>query len=85
VDIRKKFLELDCRRALKGNPFCYICNKDIKTGSPYCMIHVISGGWWALDPEDEDKHTPGAGECGVHPVGMNYTRDLEKEWLVAAV
>lgn len=80
TDLRIKYMDPDYRRDPKTKHFCCRCQKDIKDGSPYRMVHCVEGGMCALHPGDEDKYVPDAGDMGTHPIGMDCARKIGIEW-----
>ncbi len=75
---RTAYVDPDYRRDPKTKHFCARCQKDIKPGSKYRIVHLVDGGINALHPDDESVFaaTPGtaAGDCGAFPVGMDCAR-----------
>jgi len=78
--LRKKELDYDARRRPKTDHHCVRCQRDIKPGSRYRMVHVIDGGGQILHPADEAAYVSDAGEMGLHPVGMDCARTIGLEW-----
>lgn len=78
--IKTEFLDPDFRREPKTDLFCYCCQKDIKPGSNYRMIHVIAGGAKVLHPDSEADFVAGAGDMGSFPIGPDCARKLGLQW-----
>jgi len=77
---RTRFLDHDTRPRPKTAFWCARCQKAIKPGSPYRLVHIIAGGPLVLHPEDEALYRPDDGDMGLHPVGMDCARRLGLEW-----
>jgi hypothetical protein len=86
---RTKFIDPDYRRDPKTERFCVRCQKDLKPGQPFRVIHLVDGGPFALHRDDEAAYqaqsaaAPGgqdAGELGCFPVGMDCARKIGLEF-----
>ncbi|RJO72839.1 MAG: hypothetical protein C4523_02390 [Myxococcales bacterium] len=78
--MRTKFLDFNARHQPKTNIFCCRCQRDIRPGTPYRMVHLIGGGAYVLHPADEANYKPDAGDCGAHPIGPDCARKLGLGW-----
>ncbi len=79
--MRTKFFDYDARR--KGalpDLYCARCQKDLKPGQPHRWVHLIEGGHIVLHPEDEAEYVADAGDCGLHPVGMDCAKKIGLAW-----
>jgi hypothetical protein len=75
-----KYLDCDNRRKAKTDLFCCCCNKDIKPGSKYRMVHWIDGGPFILHPDSESFYISDGGDMGSFPIGMTCAKKLGLEW-----
>lgn len=82
---RTKFFDYDARRNPKTKLFCAMCQKDIKPGSQYRMVHLVSDGMQILHPADEAHYTePHPGDDrGLHKVGMACAKVIGMDWTTA--
>jgi len=80
TDPRTKYIDPDYRRDPKTDHFCCRCQKDIKPGSPFRMVHCVDGGMSALHPDDEANYVTDAGDMGCFPIGMDCARKIGLEW-----
>lgn len=88
-DVRTKFIDPDYRRDPKTNDYCARCQKDLKPGQPRALIHMVSGGPFALHRDDEAAYwaeaatLPGGqhpGEMGWFAVGSDCARKIGAEF-----
>jgi hypothetical protein len=80
---RTKFTNYDARRDPKTDHFCCVCQKDLKPGAPFRMVHLVDGGGFVLHPEDEALYSRTGerrGDVGGHPIGPDCARKLGLEW-----
>lgn len=80
-------LDGDFRRDPKSDHFCARCQKDLKAGQRYRVVHLVWGGHNVLHPGDEARYQATAavngqhpGELGCFPVGMDCARKIGLEW-----
>lgn len=57
---RGKYTDPDFRKDPKTESYCARCQKDIKLGKPYRLVHLLDGGFFVLHPEDEAAFQAGA-------------------------
>ena len=57
---RAKYTDPDFRKDPKTESYCARCQKDIKPGKPYRLVHLLDGGSYILHPEDEAAFQAGA-------------------------
>ncbi len=81
---RTEFIDYDARRDPKTSHSCCRCQKDLKPGQKFRMVHWVDGGPFALHPEDEAVFaaTPGTagGDMGYFAVGMDCAKKIGLEW-----
>lgn len=77
---RTKFLDYDARREPKTDHYCVKCQRDIKPGSQFRMVHIVDGGGFVLHPEDESAYASDAGDMYFFPIGTDCARQLGLEW-----
>jgi len=73
----------DFRKDPKTDHFCAVCQKDIKLGRPYRMVHIVDGGAVILHPEDEAIYAANGDQAGDllhHPIGPECARRIGQEW-----
>lgn len=78
--IRTAYLDHDTRREPKTDHFCAKCQRDLKPGQPFRVIHIIHGGGCVLHPDDESVYVADAGDMGCFPVGMDCARKIGIEF-----
>lgn len=86
---RVKYMEGDYRRDPKTEHYCCRCQKDLKPGQPYRVVHLVDGGPCILHPDDDQEYMawseahPGGqhpGELGCHPIGSDCAKKVGIEW-----
>lgn len=77
---RTTYLNPDYRKDPKTDSYCVRCQKDIKEGSKFRMIHLVEGGLQVLHPEDESKYVSDMGDLYFHKVGMECAKIIGLEF-----
>lgn len=74
---KRKFLDYDARRKPKTDHFCIKCQRDLKPGQPFRIVHVHEGAF-AIHPEGPQP----ASDVSAYPIGMDCARSLGMEWTI---
>lgn len=78
--LRTKFIDPDYRVDPKTDHFCGRCQKDMKPGQPYRVIHLVNGGPFALHRDYEAAYKADAGDLVCFPVGMDCAKKIGLEY-----
>lgn len=71
---RTKFLDYDARRKPKTDHSCVKCQRDLKPGQPFRIVHVFEGAF-VVHPDG-----PQPDDVSAYPVGMDCAKAIGMEW-----